>query len=868
MAPPARGVAATAGVLVLSCTSLALTALPVAGAAGGTSVRREAAVVPEQRPGLRRLQEALRSLEDRAISARKLRGLPYSRREAAKETGRLHPRGLDARRIGEWLSDPGRTPRDADQVWALVRVWAGWANDVSQQQKYWNHLVEQAQPDPGGLAPNVVGATTDPPRSSHVRRPWLVPPHRGEAHDRLAFPGVVSPAGYATLGTGSSGVLPAVWNVPARSRVFTGRDSMLIRLHEQLRSSGAAVVQALHGMGGVGKTLLAIEYIHRHADDYDAVWWIDAERISLVEGQFAEFAVAAGVATAGLPVPAAAAAVSAAMRQRDRWLVAFDNADDPVTLRPWLPQGPGQVLLTSRNPGWTQVACPIEVTLFTRVESIRLLQELVPSVADEEADRVADKVGDLPLAVAQAGGTLAETHMKIDDYLIGLDTESARVLEIGVPATYPVPLTAVVRDTTGRLTQVDPIATQILQVCTFLAPEAIPPAWFTALARQEPAAMPKQLASLAGRAFTLYQVLGRLAKYGLARMTPEGPLVHRLTAAITRQALEPDQHDRSRRIAERLIVNADPGNPYEAATWPAWALMLPHLNALNLAATTDMELRRLACNAIHFQAIRGSYREAHDLASALHLSWVNFLGADQPDTLSVAHRLAWILNRLGRYPDARALSEDNLARRRRVLGPDDPNTLRTAANLAWTLDRQGEYSAARTLAEDALVRQRRVLGFDHLQTFNTADTLAAVLAHLGEYSAARALAEDTLTRRRRVLGEDHPRTLNMAADLASTLDHLGEYGAARTLAEDALARQQRVLGDEHPATLKTADVLAIVLGHSGELQAAYALYKDTYRRRCRVLGENHPDTLESAHVFAATLSSGRWRDSAEHRSEE
>ena len=122
--------------------------------------------------------------------------------------------------------------------------------------------------------------------------------------------------------------MPQVWNAPARNPGFTGRDGLPVALRKALLSGNAAVVQALHGMGGVGKTQLAMEYAHRFAGGYDLVWWVNADEAGLIDAQLAELANELGCAEPGAGLAAARRAVLAELRQRDRWLLV-------------LPRGPG-----------------------------------------------------------------------------------------------------------------------------------------------------------------------------------------------------------------------------------------------------------------------------------------------------------------------------------------------------------------------------------------------------------------------------------------------------------------------------------------------------------------------------------------------
>ena len=142
-------------------------------------------------------------------------------------------------------------------------------------------------------------------------------------------------------------------------------------------------MQALYGMGGVGKTQLAAEYAHRFADSYDLTWWIDAEHEGLIGDQVVSLGLMLGCVPAGAGTEAVRAAVLAELRQRDRWLLIFDNAQTPADVTPWLPGGGGHVLITSRERGWDEVATPVEVDVLTRAESIEMLRRRVPGLTDD-----------------------------------------------------------------------------------------------------------------------------------------------------------------------------------------------------------------------------------------------------------------------------------------------------------------------------------------------------------------------------------------------------------------------------------------------------------------------------------------------------
>jgi hypothetical protein len=272
------------------------------------------------------------------------------------------------------------------------------------------------------------------------------------------------------------GVLPPVWGaVPARNEAFTGRDGMLVQLREGLQRSARSVVHALHGAGGVGKTQLAGEYAWRFANDYDAVWWVNAEQTERISEQYAEFAVAWRLVDPATQVGPAVDTLRAYCRSRGKWLVILDNAVSASEVHDWLLAGPGHVLVTSRDPRWPpEMGATVSVDVFSRRESIALLHTHLPTLPDDHAHRLGEALGDLPLALAQAAGVLSETAMPATEYLDLLDTTTAEVLDEGTPISYPRSLAKSIRIGVEQLTSTDPAAAQLLRLCSFLAPEPIP----------------------------------------------------------------------------------------------------------------------------------------------------------------------------------------------------------------------------------------------------------------------------------------------------------------------------------------------------------------------------------------------------------
>ncbi|MEU2629946.1 FxSxx-COOH system tetratricopeptide repeat protein, partial [Kitasatospora sp. NPDC007106] len=291
-----------------------------------------------------------------------------------------------------------------------------------------------------------------------------------------AFPGSAGQGRLRRLGASGPrlpGSLPRVWNIPTRNAAFTGRDTLLVRLRTALTTGSPVAVQAMHGRGGIGKTQLAIEYAHRFAGEYELAWWINAEEPALIGPQLADLATRIGAASADAAPDQAWDALAAELRTRSRWLLIFDNAEDPHTLHQYMPGGAGHILITSRDPAWHTLAVPLDIDAFTRPESVALLQGRVPALSAADADRLAEQLDDLPLALVQAAALLGGS-LTLAQYRDLLNAQISDLLDEGRPLDYPLPLAAQIRLSHQRLAQESPQAAALLRACALLAPEPFP----------------------------------------------------------------------------------------------------------------------------------------------------------------------------------------------------------------------------------------------------------------------------------------------------------------------------------------------------------------------------------------------------------
>lgn len=368
-------------------------------------------------------------------------------------------------------------------------------------------------------------------------------------------------------GRGPGGTSPRTWSLPARNLGFVGREPLLNDLRERLSAGSRAVVQALHGWGGVGKTQLAIEYAHRFAHEYDPVGWIDAQRPELIGDQMATLAVAAGIVPAGIvpagtSTPEAVARLKDHLRVRSRWLLIFDNAEKPDDIRDWLPGGEGHVIITSRHRAWHGLAAAVEVDVFTRAESINFLRGQA-GLGEADAAALAEALGDLPLAIAQAAGYLVSTGVTPLRYQSMLAEHAARVLAHGRPTGYPASLAASINVSLQRLAEENHVALAVARVCARLAPEPLPVDW---VLNPVPEERLEPLRTVDGP--DLYAAAGVLGSLGLARPTPDGLLLHRLTQAVIIDSLTDVERAEVTAAATALVVATTPANTADPRLWP------------------------------------------------------------------------------------------------------------------------------------------------------------------------------------------------------------------------------------------------------------------------------------------------------------
>jgi len=645
--------------------------------------------------------------------------------------------------------------------------------------------------------------------------------------------------------------------VPLRNPDFVGREELLEQLRLRLIELGGATAvlpEALHGMGGVGKSQTVVEYIYRHAVEYDIVWWIPSEHPTTIRSSFVDLAKRLGIkaSSAETAVPSVLETLRSGVADR-RWILVFDNAEHPDVVRPFLPTGLGHVVVTSRNAEWAGVARTVEVDLFTRDESIELLRRRGGgNITDSDADRLADALGDLPLAVEQAASWRAQTGMPVAEYVDLLEKNSAELLKAGATGEYELPVAAAWNVPLNRLKTDRRGALELLQVCAFFSPEPISRSLFTGV---RGAPVPDALGEAFSDPIKLNQAIREINRYSLAKIDHSRNTIqlHRLVQAVLRDQLDHSQWENMRHSVHLMLVNGDPGDPENSANWPVYADLLPHAINSRAVDCQDSWVRTLVTNLVRYLTSSGDYQGALSLAENAWDAWKKTLGETHVDTLVIGRYRGNALRRVGRTPDSRDVNNHVYKLMRENLGEDHEATIAMADVLLIVPRSEGKLYEERDLAEKTLERAQRVFGEDDPATLRYANAYASFLRTAGEYFTARELDETILRRRTAILGGTHSATLNTRSGLAMDIRECGLYVQACQTQEETSSLATEVLGRDHPATIGGDRCLAVARRKAGFHDRAMELTEDVYNRYRLRHGEGHIDTVTSMMDMATEL---------------
>ncbi|MGI5253482.1 FxSxx-COOH system tetratricopeptide repeat protein [Actinacidiphila glaucinigra] len=645
-------------------------------------------------------------------------------------------------------------------------------------------------------------------------------------------------------------------NVPLRNTSFVGRTALLAQVEEQLEAQDAAAVlpHALQGLGGVGKSQLALEYVYKHQQQYKVICWIPAERESLILGALSQLAARLGVVPADAEnrgAPAANTAVPAVLEAlrtgvpHEDWLLVFDNAEDIDIVRGYFPaNGPGKIIVTSRNRDWERVATPLPVNVFERDESIQLLQKRSPGLSREEAGQLAAALGDLPLAVEQAGAWLGVTGMLVSEYLALLEQRSPEIHELDPNPDYPVSVAAAWDISLGRIAENNPGARKLLDICACMAPEPVP---LSLLRGSRGIDIAPDVNPVLRESIKLSRAIRDLGQFSLVKLDLRNDTLqmHRLLQNVLLTKLGEEERRTTRDAAHQLLSAAKPGQPSSSLEWRAYLALLPHILTSEAVASDDTWVRELIHDTTSFLYYWGDHENAVVLARQARETWTRTSGENDAQGLRMSKLLAFCLRVLGRVAESIPLNEQALEISRRA-GVDEEELLDSMTQMCDALRYQGAFAQARDLAQEAYDRAMSQFGPEDPTTLQAAHALGVGLRLCGQYREALALDQETHRLRDLLFGPNSGLTFNTLNAVALDMCESGDYPGARDRQEETYRRQREAVGEHNPGALAAARNLAVFRRRDGALADAAKLSEDTLRRLTTRYGDDHSATLTVA----------------------
>ncbi len=633
------------------------------------------------------------------------------------------------------------------------------------------------------------------------------------------------------------------WLVPlSRNPFFTGREEILEALHTQLHvEQVVALTQsyALRGLGGIGKTQIALEYAYRHALEYSAIFWIEAETIEHVMSSLLRIAEL-------LQLPERqetdqqriVAAVQRWLSSHSRWLLTWDNVEDLELLQRLLPPTrQGATLITTRHQALGTLARGMDLAPMEREEGmlfvLRRAKVLEPEATSERMHRIAVSMPaeyaaaeklvaameGIPLALDQAGAYIEETGCSVSAYLERYEQQRARLLDRrGVlGGDHPHSVTATFLLASKRIEREQSAAADLLHVCAL---------------------------SLATDPSQLDQVIAVLRSLSLVQRQPETRTLsmHRLVQAVLREQMsEPEQAEWLRRVVAALNA-VFPDVTHEA--WEQCERLLPHV--LTVAAAIpdcagDRELAEALQKAADYLCCRARYEQAEPLYQRALRIGKQVWGPAHPQVAYPLCGLAYLYYEQGKYQQAEPLYQRALQIREQVLGlthPDVASTLQRLGLLYW---KEGKYEQAELLYQRALYIQEQAKGAEHTEIAHLLNDLAILSVEQGKHEQGELLYQWALSIWERALGANHPDVAMPLNNLASLYIEQGKYEQAEPLCERAIAIWEKALGAEHPEVAYPLRHLADLYMEQGKYEQAEPLYRQALRIWEQALGPEHPN---------------------------
>ena len=638
------------------------------------------------------------------------------------------------------------------------------------------------------------------------------------------------------------------------------------RLYENFNSSERT--QALNGLGGIGKTQTAVEYVYRHRQDYEVVLWSGANTRETLVADYAAIASLLDLPEKNAQDQGeAVAAVKRWLENNSNWLLILDNADEIEIAEEFIPMcETGHVLLTTRAHAIGTVGesnalekmSPKEGAIFLlrrlrKVKKDEGLKSATPEIC-AQAEALSTLVDGLPLALDQAAAFIEETPSTLEEYQTLYQSERQELLKRrGKLAEDHPSVTVTFSLAFKKVADANPAAADLLRVCAFLEADSIPEEIFREGAKQ----LGDALSSAAESSLALTDAIREAARFSLLRRQPEGRTLslHRLVQAVLKDEME--EVDK-RLWAERAVRAVNEVFPVvEYSNWPLCNRLIPHAQLLvSLIEEYNLDLpeaARILNRAGYYLRARTQYTEAESLLKRSLVIRERVYRGDHPDVAQSLNDLALLYSHHGRHAEAEPLAMRALTIREKMLGAEHLDVAQSLNNLAWVYFYQGRHAEAEPLSKRALAIREKSLGKEHVLVATSLINLAWIYIRQEKYEDAELLLKRALVIRKKTFGLAHPLTANSLEQLAILYESQGRLDEAESLYKNALEINERALGAEHLDTTNIRYSLAVLYDSQGRCEDAKPLFEQTLAIYEKTFGQDHRSVARLLGHYASSL---------------
>jgi tetratricopeptide (TPR) repeat protein len=706
-------------------------------------------------------------------------------------------------------------------------------------------------------------------------------PHDGKAiamwdNQDLAWEGVTTEIRKAIEGLSHPSVKAPVslsrpvQNIPySRNPFFTGREDVLEQLHTQFRASQSIALSqplATCGLGGIGKTRIAVEYAHKYLQNYQHVLWARAESQEALISSYVHLASLLDLPVRDALSPnIAVQAVKRWLQDHSQWLLILDNADDLTVVRPFIPSVMGgHLLLTTRAQATGDLARRIKVETFTEEQGtfflLRRAGLLAPDATFSQASiedrtwatQIAQELGGLPLALDQAGAYLEETGTGLSDYLQIYRQHRGDLLKqrLGLGTDHPEPVATTWSLSFERVERRNPAAADLLRLCAFLDPDALPLEIVAGGATN----LGPQLASVAGDAYFLDQAIKVLRDYSLVSRDPAMRTlsVHRLVQAVLQDAMTAEARKQWKERAVNVVSATFPC--VEFAHWTECERWLPHAlicrNWIEQERMTIPAASQLLARAGLYLRERAQYIQAELFFQQALAIDKQVYGLEHPEVATDLNNLACLYWSQGKYEETEPLFQSALEIRRQQLGHEDPDTAEAFNNLACLYQTRGKYKESESFFQQALVIYKQIYGPGDPAVGTVQSNLAEVYRRLGRYEEADSLLGGSLSIHKELSGPEHLDTAHILHKQAVLYCDRGRYEEAKKLFECTRGIYEKSLGRKHPNTAQIIHGMAEVSRVQGKYEEAEKAFQSALTTLEQTLGSEHSATASVLNSLA------------------